>query len=137
MFGTSPPLKVVLAAALLAPALGCRAKASVDAKLEPAVRTLTDCDRGAFDAMAAPAAISSTSDEAFDQLCRTFDELGALRDHDSTGIHVTPGQKTATYDLTFEHGEVTASLTLDDDDKVVSLRFFGDDFMRAFSAAAE
>ena len=95
-------MNVALAAALLAPSLGCRAKASVDAKLEPAVQTIVDCDRPAFDAMAAPAAVSSTSDEEFERLCRALDELGSLVDHQSTGIEVNPGKKTGSYKLTFE-----------------------------------
>lgn len=133
-----PSLRAALAAALLLtlPAsTGCRAKKALDANLDGLIDAVEACDRPAFDKLVAKSLANELDDGKFEHMCAIFDELGPYQDRWNSGIHVTPNGKSGNYELTFENGEISLELHMNDAE-ITGFDIGGGDWAKAHDAVA-
>jgi hypothetical protein len=121
----APRLTLVLSVALVASLAGCASKKNLDKTVDKLVAELQDGDRAGLLELLMPEVQAEVTQQVFDDLAGTFRELGAFKDRSMNGIHVASGGSSrGTYDLTFEAGEVTLELNMQDD-KIVGFDFQG------------
>jgi hypothetical protein len=120
---------VLSAVALLASAPGCKSKVELDHTVDGMVGALSKCDHSALDKQIAPA-LATELDEKFDGMCKVVQWFGPLEERNQTGISVSRGQSTGTYDLTFEKGQLALELVLTDGE-ITMFKFSGDDWAKA------
>jgi hypothetical protein len=120
-----PHSRIIVLAALVAALAGCASKKNLDKTVDSLVAELQGGTRDGLLVLLVPEVRAELTQEKFDDLAGWFHELGAFKDRSMNGIHVASGGASrGNYDLTFDTGQITLELNMQDD-KIVGFDFQG------------
>jgi hypothetical protein len=118
-------VRFLLAVLVLPAAFGCTSKKNLDKTVDKLVAELQGGDRAGLLELLTPEVQAEVTQQVFDDLAGMMRELGAYKDRTMNGINVASGGSSrGTYDLTFDAGQVTLELNMQDD-KIVGFDFQG------------